>query len=327
MANTFLNPELLTSLRNLAGENEALRKGLESGLDLSGLGGPNASPSSGFFGFGSLGRVGDTLNVDQSQMLQEARKVTPQVSPEAQQGLTDLAIRSREQRNIDPGYLHAQTVAAQRLGGLTAPEMTALREQGQAEINRQLQTNMRNLGLQNAAQGLRGGAAMAPAVDFSRGALDARRNLERDLLLANVAERRNALQDFTNVSQGINAADLANAQQRDQNILSLIGAGQQQQNLNEAQRQNRLTNYSNVFNQINQDLLGRNVFNLGQLEKEKAGQLGLLFGTAGLSSQEQARKESLDLANKQLDILQNQEIPAANPINLFLDSSSRNTSF
>lgn len=350
--NQNFNQNLLTSLTNLAGGNEVLRRGFESGLDISGLGGPNVSPEDGFFGFNSLGRLGDTLNIDQADLLTRARERDPGRASEEQRGLDILAglgdrvgptlptqlgfdrlvPRTEGPVNLEGSLQTAIDTASGRLGGLSSPEMTALREQGADQINRQLQTNLMGLNISNAGRGLQGAAGMAPALDFSRGALDARRGLERDLLLANVAERRSALQDLGNLGQIAGQQRLQAQGMQDANILNLLRSGQaqeqaefgrqqqfgstlsdaatRQRGLEEEIRAGRLGTFANTFNQVNQDLLGRQVFNLGQLEKEKAGQLGLLFGIPGLASQEQARKDALDLANRQLDISESFEVTA-----------------
>jgi len=108
-----------------------------------------------------------------------------------------------------------------RLGGMTPEEMQAAREQGTSTINRQLATNLQQLGDIAAGNGIRGGSAAGLQMQALSGAQDASGQLARQMILDNVAQKNiamdrygNTLQQQQGVGLGIQGAnnDSANAE-------------------------------------------------------------------------------------------------------------------
>lgn len=83
-----------------------------------------------------------------------------------------------------------------RLGGLSAGEGAAMREQALGGIGQQRQTDVRALRGMQGAQGVRGPAAVSQQQDIFNQAADRRSDLEQQLLLRNVAMKQQAAQDF-----------------------------------------------------------------------------------------------------------------------------------
>lgn len=146
--------------------------------------------------------------------------------------------------------------AERGLGGLTAVENEALREQGFEGIARNFQQGQRALARLGNRPGAEGQQA-ALLRDIARDTGQARRGLERDILLQNIAiqdQRRNAL---ANLIAGTEQQEFARGQSSLQQLQGLTTQAQ----LAEEQRQK---------------------FNLQQQANLLAGQQGLFFGGMGL---------------------------------------------
>jgi len=92
----------------------------------------------------------------------------------------------------------AQILAARQaaLQGFTAPEMVARREQSLSGIEGTRATAANDLQRRQNASGTTGGIAFAQQQALNNSALQARAGAERDLFLANEAQRRQALGDL-----------------------------------------------------------------------------------------------------------------------------------
>lgn len=100
--------------------------------------------------------------------------------------------------------------------GLEARELDAARTQGRQEINANTMGQLRNLQAIQGAQGLKGGLAAAQQRRvLSEGGARVQ-DMERDLILANVAARRQGLQDYSQEVNrrlfGIQASETGQAQ-------------------------------------------------------------------------------------------------------------------
>jgi len=95
------------------------------------------------------------------------------------------------------------------LGGYTAPEVQAMREAANQEIQRNYQTALAGLARANARGGVRGAASAAGAQDLAIGAGQTKGNLERDLLIRNADVVQQRRLDFGNL---VNATEAARTQ-------------------------------------------------------------------------------------------------------------------
>jgi hypothetical protein len=82
------------------------------------------------------------------------------------------------------------------MGGLTMPEMTALRDRGTAGINSQTATNLHQLRGVMGASGVHGGAAGGAALPVLNTAAQQRTKLEGDIANADLNMRQGALKDY-----------------------------------------------------------------------------------------------------------------------------------
>jgi hypothetical protein len=91
-----------------------------------------------------------------------------------------------------------ELLAKQKAGldGMTPAEMLAAREQGNAEINRSLSGNLRQLGGIAAANGVRGGAAAGLKLGAINQATSAQGDLQRRLVLDNIAQKNVAMDRY-----------------------------------------------------------------------------------------------------------------------------------
>lgn len=345
------NQQLFDQLSALTGGDPTLTNAFAAGLGLSGLGAPGIDPSSGFFGFGSLGRVDETQDPRLTGLLDKLQAdlggvkrdsttneaitnlMRTQTSPIFQGAVPEEIINSlRKQISTagSPTTYEQEVIDRRRAGldGLTAQENTALREQGQAGLDRAFQTNLRAGLAQNNLAGRQGGANSNLLRDLNLDSLQANRGLSRDILLANIDERNRRLNEYQDLATGLsnrafdrrlqgNTAlsgilfnrDTANAQQRlsaaeaiNQNLLD-------RQRFEESSRANRYATYGNTLFAAQQDALNRRLQNLNQLAKEKQGQIGLLFGSGQFGAAQQAQNRSFDLAQQGLNSIQGFEIP------------------
>lgn len=162
------------------------------------------------------------------------------------------------------------------LGGLTAEENTALRESQEEGINRDFATQLRALASRNAQAGVRGGAAQAGALDLGAERLQAQRGLGMDILAKNIDvqnDRRQAFGDFLN---------------------QLVTG--------EFNRQGgALNSLENTTQGARLDELNRQLFNLGQDEKQQAGRSSTLFGLVGLRGGRRAQKKAFSLEQQRIE--------------------------
>jgi hypothetical protein len=160
------------------------------------------------------------------------------------------------------------------LAGFTPDEINAMRAQEASQMGRAQSTALRQLRGVQAASGMRGGAAAAQQAGILGQAQAARANLERDLFLQNIAQKRAALGDYESSVRGIEGEEFG---KRDAAIGGL----------------------ENITTASRADELARQQYNQAQLGRERMGQASSAFGIAGLSAQEQAAAMQNILGEKQ----------------------------
>jgi hypothetical protein len=245
-----------------------------------------------FFPLGSLGRVQSELTPDVSATLERARLGPLQKNmAQVETGLSNLATNAG---NVDPTLQAIMERRQAGLEGLTSPELTALREQGEFGLDRSMATAMRQAGASNMLAGRQGAVqgAQIPGIAEARALGGA--NLERDILLQNVAERNKRLADYQQLATDIDTNKYA----RQRQSLGDLGTfSQAQQGLDLAS----LKNYQDYLQQTRDDVLKRQVFNLGQLGQEKAGQIGMIFGAGQVGSGQSAQAQSYELGKESIE--------------------------
>jgi len=160
------------------------------------------------------------------------------------------------------------------LSGFTPDELNAMRAQEAAQMGRAQSTALRQLRGAQASAGLRGGAAAAQQAGILGQAQAARANLERDLFLQNIAQKRAALDSYDQSVRGIEGEEFG-------------------------QRESAIGGLENLTTASRADELARQQYNQAQLGRERMGQASSAFGIAGLSAQEQAAALQNILGEKQ----------------------------
>lgn len=239
------------------GSAGAVGSDIQSGINL----GFQIAPE--LFQEAGLGRLQDARLAETNAALGTAQRVeqtSQNVSPELQ------AILARRQGGLE---------------GLTAPELNALREQGRQAITQQSQTQARELARRQSLGGVRGAAATAQQQGVSRDALQAQKDLERQILLANVAERNQRLNNL----QGL-------VTDRDTALFE------------------RGIRSSDFLNKAVQTTRGQEAelqkFNLSQHAAEIAGRTGAIGAGVGLIEKEEGREEEKDRFRKLLKLQRQQ---------------------
>lgn len=200
---------------------------------------------------GSLGRLGNKKNADIESVLKKRRE-------------------SVAQRGITP---EQQQVLAQRqkqLGGFTPEEMARQRSQSQKAAGRATQQGLRQLRGAQAGSGLRGGLAAGQQASLIRGGQQAQVGAEQQLGLANIQERRRALDALEKTTTGL--------------------AGQEQASIGALEG-------SSVGQSDRQE--GRDIFDIGQLGREKNIQLQTALAEQVLGTAERGAIRAADIAKAQ----------------------------
>jgi hypothetical protein len=95
--------------------------------------------------------------------------------------------------------------------GLTDPEFAAVRQRGDDEINTAMQTGLRALRSNQAASGIRGGAAGAQALNLLANINSQRQKMANELAIQDIAMRRQGLNDYEGSYTGQRANILGTA--------------------------------------------------------------------------------------------------------------------
>lgn len=305
LAEQFVNsaeakrPALESSLSKLSSDPK-IREALLGGLDF----GLNFTPT------GSFGRVDELITPDQAIVIDRAKSaldlpLTTKDQDKSLELIRGLAESSGERDPVLDLILEKRLAG---LEGLSAPELTAFREQGLSGIDQQVQQALRQVRGNAAASGIRGGALAGLQNQALRDSIRQRSDLEQQLLLKNVdvrASRLNELDDFGRF------LDQNQFNKRLQATGAYGTAANQTAQIAETNRSGRLNDYNALRQSIEDRLLQRRIFNLGQLQKEKASQLGSTFGFGSFAAGEKGRDQAFDIANRQIEA--SKEIGAASP--------------
>lgn len=132
--------------------------------------------------------------------------VNEATNPETQ-AILDL-LKQRAAEAYQYSALEQEAIDQQRKGlaGYNSPEVQAMREQAQAEINRQYRTQLAGQLAQAQRFGVRGGGINALTQDNAMMRGQAQGNLERDLVIKNAEEIQNRRNAFSNLVTQTEAA-------------------------------------------------------------------------------------------------------------------------
>lgn len=287
-----LNPGLLTHAGNLlANGDPAISQGFSAGGNIG----------QALFGNGALGRVREVLSPEQVELFMRQKAESyqgGQRSPEAASALSMLqGAAQSEGQSIDPYVKQALELRQSQLGGFSPQEFQLMRETGAEQLNRQLQTGLRAANLRNNVAGIEGGARGIVPQDLAVQALQARRGLERDLQVENLAEKQRRLSGFENLAQSVSNE---NFQRRNASINNYNNALFGREQFETADRAARLQAFTDFQRGLEDFVLQRQVFNLGQAAAEKSGYLSSFLGGGQFAAAQQGRKTAEELAREQI---------------------------
>jgi len=211
-----------------------------------------------FFAEGSFRKIAERAGAEELGQV-TTREQQAAVAGRRSQDIADIVARRRAQ-----------------LGGFSPEEQQALREQTLGAIGGTEQTALRQLRGVLGAQGVRGGLAAAQQADVITQAQQARTQLERDVFLQQIAERRRALGAFEQTVTGAEAGEFG----REQTAQAAFEA---------------------ISQQVRGETQDKVLFNIQQEQREQFGRLATTFGFAGLDTAERASAAQQALGEKQIE--------------------------
>lgn len=268
-----------------------------------------------FYTPGSLGR----LTPDAPIGMATPGGATPLINtmmPGGQQSIAQAESAYNQAQMLNPYVEQALQRHLAGLGGISAPENQALREQAQREIRGQAKTATRNM---RAFQGEAGVYGQTAANAYGRISNETRQALaqqETDLLARNVAEKGNRLASFSGAAQAAYGTQTDAANTALKNLLSArgdvanyqLGAEKTNADIGTANNQTALE-----YAKLNRDTAASNrdyttnvnTYNLQAGERELSGRAGTFYGDQASQIalinqivQEQLAKRAQDIANK-----------------------------
>lgn len=283
--NTLNSGALFHILGQLSNENQGAARGFFSGVPLA----------EQFFSDGSLGRVDEASSIDPAtiQRLRRAASISGLRSPEAAErigGLGDLFQRAQRE---SAGETEVTDLRRENLAGLTPEEEQLLRDQGQTGLNRGLQTALRSV--KNNFSGATGAASTRAAQPIISQFTDAQRGLERDIGIEKIQRKRDALNSFENTVRGIQG-DIFARSAATGDLFSRAGLAQEQFESQDSLQKNQ--QLLSALTAAGNDSLNRRQLNMSNLAAEKAGQIGLIFGSGQFGGAETGRREALAAARE-----------------------------
>ncbi len=170
------------------------------------------------------------------------------------------------------------SIAAQQagLGGYTAPELNAQREQANQQIQQDLATQMRVAALHNAVSGVRGAAANAGTLGLQKASGQATANTSRDIFVKNADEIQRRKDAFSTLVNNTETARFGRQQTAD-------------------------TKYGNQLGGEENVQRGVQQFNIGQKENEATARSGLALAGAGTYTGLYGGQQSADLTKAYLE--------------------------
>lgn len=190
--------------------------------------------------------------------------------------LKDFAATSGQ---FTPYEQKALDILESQLGGYTSPEVQAMRESMNQELDRQSAAQEHQAAVTRSQSGVRGAAAMAQSDLIKRSAMETKGNIERDLLIKNADE----------------------AQRRKESFASLVRSTEDARFGRSAAAQGM---YGSALSGEEAAKTGRQTFNKNQQTNENLAQAGLVMsgaGTyAGIYGNQEAYNTSVDQFNSLL---------------------------
>lgn len=254
-----------------------------------------------FYKEGSLGRLSENLTPAEMAALQAAHDLQAEAGLQSAEVRDLLAQQQKilgDAREFSPLELEALGVARNALQGLDSRENQALREMAREQVLRESRGQARQLAASQARNQVFGSAATAQNRMIGQDAVRETRNLERDLVVKNIEEKRYARDQFANLTGQTEAARAGRTNAASQQFAGTTLADE------EARRQAKAsatTQYGNLSGSQGDTIRKLKEFNLGQAAAEKAGLMGSIFGGMGLVTGQRGLLAGEEFAGKQYE--------------------------
>lgn len=239
------------------------------------------------FAEGSMGRLSDPRLAEMNALLAQQKDAAGKDAYATGAFGTAIDPRARDAQQ----YLSKLKTGMQ---GMTPQEMQAAREQGEAEINRQLATNMQRLGNVAAAHGVRGGAGAGLQQRALSEAQMQSGDLARKMILDNQAQRNLGTQMY---GQALNQQQATELGIQGQNMTArqaeLVG--------NVGQRNVASDRYGQTLTGQQARELGIAQENLGAQRQEQFGRTSTPFQIASGLDAARSGSRADELSRQQLD--------------------------
>lgn len=267
------------------------------------------------YGEGTLGRQEPVAQVDPLGEIGDMREVSTEDAG-LSRNITDAEGRYAETAQRDAYVEDALKRMQGGLGGITAEENAALLDAGRRDLQSGEATAMRNLRGLAGASGVSGRSLGRMAGDVAGQRLQAQREMQTDLIARNVQEKARRLTDYSaaagSASRDYNATrnEILNTLLGTRGVAADYRASGERAN---QQRDARMIEFgmSRDDQQFARDQYNINRsedaerYNIGQREKEKAGEIGIRYGEIGLDMSRRAQdyanryaKDTIDIAKR-----------------------------
>lgn len=254
-----------------------------------------------FYGEGALGRMSETLTPGEQAALDMQKHLSDTAglqSPEVRDLLTQQQGILHDARNLTPLETNALEISKAGLLGIDQPEIRAMRSQAKEQINREMMGQARELAKAQVRGQVFGGAATAQRRLLGQDSLRAGRNLERDLIVANIDAKQKARDSFAGLTTNTeaNRSNRTDAANRAFSATTL----EDEDNRRRAKMDSneKLGNLSNAYGESIRKL---KQFNIDQAAAEKAGRIGSIFGGMGMLSEQRGLFAGEEFAGLQFD--------------------------
>jgi hypothetical protein len=202
--------------------------------------------------------------------------VSTQVTQPVQNVIDESHERYESSKEYSPEVAEAITMLQGGLGGLTAQENNAIRDNAAASMNAAFSTSMRDIMGRNARFGIRGGVAANPMATLGRDYMGQRRAFENQMLVDNINVQDNRRNAYTNFLNTANAQRLAN-------------------------NQNAFNTYSNLVGNADAAMREAERFNIGQQEQDLQKRISGISGIAGVIGANRAGIQNNKLIRQQMN--------------------------
>lgn len=288
------NAPITSALGLLAGKDKTVLNALLAGQQLGNQ----------FFSEGSMGRLDVPMTEDEGRSLFSAREImlqNPRTDQE-QRAIDNLERISNESGIMNADVANALNLYKQQLGGYTDQERNLYTEEGSRGLDRSLATGMRQMQLANAGANRSGPASMLGMKSLAAQRMSSQEDLLRKLRLDEIALKAQRLNDYSAYAAN---SDAEMAKRKLATGTAFSEQARAQRNSDVMNRVNANVLFNNTLGQIQNRMIGSQVFNMNNKSAELAGRLGSIFSAGGFGANLEGQQQAYELGLKQIEAMKN----------------------